>query len=346
MNCLSFRSVREPTSVIADMNPTDPLAAAVLRRYPAALWGSLHSLGNRGGFSGAQLWQVRSPAGSLCLRAWPARGPDAPSLDWIHQLMARARNAGLDVVPAVIATADGCTWVEHAGRLWELTSWQPGRADFLDRPTRDRLGAACLTLARLHVAWAERVRPGLCPAVLRRLARAKRWADLVASGWRLPPKAEGAIYRPVAERAWEMVQRHAHWVPFVLNPWANQPLRVQPCLCDVWHDHLLFEGDELRGLIDFGAVKRDHVAVDLARLLGSLVGDDSESWAWGLGAYRSIRQLSEDEEALARALDRTGVVVGAMNWLRWLYQEGRRFEDPDGVARRLGALVKRMEGWS
>jgi Ser/Thr protein kinase RdoA (MazF antagonist) len=120
---------------------------------------------------------------------------------------------------------------------------------------------------------------------------------------------------------------------------------LQPCLCDVWHDHQLFERDRLTGLVDYGEVKTDHVAVDLARMLGSLVGDDKVGWQTGLAAYRSVRPLSDSEEALARALDRTGAVLGIANWVRWLYQEGRAFDDPAAARRRLRDLVERVQRW-
>jgi Ser/Thr protein kinase RdoA (MazF antagonist) len=97
--------------------------------------------------------------------------------------------------------------------------------------------------------------------------------------------------------------------------------------------------------LDYGSVKMDHVAVDLARLLGSLVGDDLEMQAVGIEAYRSVRPLSAEDADLVRVLDETGTVLGAANWLRWLYHEGRRYEDLGAVARRLAALVKRMERW-
>ena len=134
-------------------------------------------------------------------------------------------------------------------------------------------------------------------------------------------------------------------MPERLRRWRERGFVLQPCLCDVWHDHLLFEDDRLTGLVDYGAVKTDHVAVDLARLLGSLIEDDAANWQRGLTAYRAVRPLSPAEEELARDLDVTGVVLGVATWLRWLGAERRPFEDRTAAARRLGVLVERIERW-
>jgi Ser/Thr protein kinase RdoA (MazF antagonist) len=111
---------------------------------------------------------------------------------------------------------------------------------------------------------------------------------------------------------------------------------------------VLFVGDAVSGLVDYGSVKVDHVAADLARLLGSLVPDDGAGMAAGLAAYGRLRPLSAQEEALVSVLDETGAVLGVTNWLRWLYRDGRWFEDRADmahVAQRLGQLVERLERW-
>src|SRR5947209_4161414 len=103
---------------------------AVLRRYAGVCpWPALFPLGNAGGFSGARLWRVTGGEDFFCLRAWPPSA-DARHLEEIHRLMGAARAAGLAFVPAVFPAADGRSWVADAGRLWELTAWMPGRADF------------------------------------------------------------------------------------------------------------------------------------------------------------------------------------------------------------------------
>lgn len=60
------------------------------------------------------------------------------------------------------------------------------------------------------------------------------------------------------------------WAIEQLKPLADVSFRLQPCIRDIWHDHVLFDGDRVTGLIDFGAMQIDTPATDIARLVGSL----------------------------------------------------------------------------
>lgn len=316
-------------------------ALALLARYPVAVLGCT-PLGNHGGYSGAGLWRVETDAGSCCLKAWPPEFA-ASRLAWIHQQMRHARAAGFPFVPHVHSDRHGETVIENDGRCWELTQWMPGRADFRQRPEPARLRAACTALARLHQTWQTSPRSGPCPAVRRRVAKATAWTALVQSGWQphLVPGADPVC--PWAERAWQLLCGRIEQIPRQLSAWTVWPAPLQPCLCDIWHDHILFEGDRVSGLIDYGGMKIDHVAVDLARLLGSMAGDDAALRVAGLQAYTAVRPLTWDEERLTTLLDQTGTLIAAANWLVWLYRERRVYEDRAAVARRLADLVKRLE---
>ena len=65
-------------------------------------------------------------------------------------------------------------------------------------------------------------------------------------------------------------------------------LDLQPCIRDVWHDHILFLGDSVSGIVDYGAMAVDTVAGDIARLLGSLVGNHVADWEEGIDAYHQL----------------------------------------------------------
>jgi homoserine kinase type II len=315
------------------------IVAAVLSRYPSPLThGPLHPLGNHGGFSGANLWRIGD---AVCLRA-SAPSADRSHLVAAHRLMLAAREDGLRFVPAVFAIRDGSTIVEHAGRVWELMEWMPGRASYQEAPSRLKLQSACTALGRLHRCWQRfaETKPQLIPSVWRRLreSAALPLNEIVTDP--LDPAAAAV------DRAKRALPRWLQQLPAKLLPfWSRSYARLQPCLCDVWHDNLLFEGDRLTGLVDYAAVKSDHVAVDLARMLGSLVEDDEDGWREGLVAYSRQRPLSEQDEALARVLDVTGTIVGAANWVRWLSDPRRAFEDREAAARRLEKLLARIERW-
>jgi Ser/Thr protein kinase RdoA (MazF antagonist) len=329
------------------MSPSslEAVAHEVLRSFPqVSAAASVRSLGNHGGFSGAQLFYVQDGGGSFCLRAWPA-GMAVERLTFIHTLMQSASEAGLEFVPRLRQSGQGSA-LERAGRLWELTAWMPGRADFRERPTVPRLEAACLALARLHAAWAHH-HPcqGPCAGINRRRQRAAEWKELRRTGWtlRFAPDEDPSL-RHWAERAWQAVDRRIERVDG-LAPWQDLTQPLHPCLCDVWHDHVLFQDEAVSGLIDYGAIKTDHVSVDLARLLGSLVGDDSAMWEIGLSAYGRVRRLSPEEVALSRVLDETGTLLGAATWLLWLYGDRKPFADRSAVARHLAPIVERIEKW-
>jgi hypothetical protein len=233
------------------MTPGDMLdgtAREVLRAHfqpsPTAL---LVPLANAGGFSGARLWRLESEKGDWCLRAWPPDGPSGERLTSIHSLMALARSAGLPFVPAVATTFDGRTWLESNEVRWELCQWMLGQADFRTVPNRARLTAACVALGRIHKVW----RPGTsttgrCPAVQRRLAASDEWLCRVRSGWR-PRLAAVDPATPWIERAWPILARLIPTIPKRLDSWADRPLPLQACLCDVWHITYCIRATRLQG---------------------------------------------------------------------------------------------------
>lgn len=299
-----------------------------LARYPH-LTGPLTPVA--GGFSGANLWRVGEDA---YLRAWP-EGEDPARLRWIHGLL---RGVRLPFVPVVFPARDGSTLVEVAGRCWEAGTWLPGVADYHAHPSPARLANACRALAQVHVAWQPPGAPvALVPGVQRRLT-ALAEATLPAL-----PDDPLDVALPAARRAVVLAVR---WLPAVsgwLAPWANVALPLQPCLLDPWHDHVLYTGDAVTGLIDYGAVAVDHPAVDLARLLGSLSEDDAAGWQAGLAAYCEITPLPHPE--LCRDLDRSGVVLALVRWLQRLYGPQHFGGERRAAAQRLARLAQRLANW-
>src|SRR3954447_5047552 len=101
-------------------HPLDHAARETLAQFPNLVaHGVRTAVSQRGGFSEARVWRIGTESGStFCLRAWPPN-TDSQRVTWVHQLMARARVAGLDFVPCLFPAGSGQTVVTHAGRIWE-----------------------------------------------------------------------------------------------------------------------------------------------------------------------------------------------------------------------------------
>ncbi len=301
----------------------------VLPHYPAELsrlaWVPL---GSAGGFSGANLWRGEANGEALFgLKAWPTRF-EASRLGSIHRAMFAARVHGqLDFVPAITRTLDQQTFV-NTDQLYDLTAWMPGVADFAIQPNDAKLRAACTALAELHRVWANNaIVQAPIPAVARRLDVCQAFV-----------KSLPHVDHPELKRAMALLPTLVKQAIATLEPWSLNRVPVFPCLCDVWHDHVLFTGDRVTGIVDYGAMKVDTPAVDLARLLGDLVGDDEVRFDFGLHAYHAINPPVTVSSQLVKQLDRTGIVCAIIHWV-----QRSRFD----VASlpRLRKLLNRAENW-
>jgi hypothetical protein len=226
----------------------------------------------------------------------------------------------------------------------------PGKADYERSPNHQKLGAAMTALAKFHSAVSDFPKMGLQqvagapPAISRRLSRLRElsrrgasqfsdsinldiWPELTPLADRFLAAMPGVLLRAIAQ----------------LAPLSNIVLPVQPCIRDIWHDHVLFTGDGVTAIIDFGATDIDTPATDVARLLGSLVGDDEAGWRTGMSAYSRIRPLTADEERAAKALDTSSPILAGYNWLRWIHVDGRQFEDHARIVERFRRIVARCE---
>lgn len=308
----------------------------------------LESLGSAGGFSGARFWRVDAPAGMFCLRRWPSQHPDRQQLEFIQAVLWHVRQEGFHLAPLPVETRTHAGYVFEAGHLWELTPWLPGEADYHRHPSSKRLRAAAGALAQFHLAASffplPHRGPSSPPGLRKRIETFGSWTPAKLS--RLAASVTSADWpqlAALAERLLPLYSRAADSVIDMLKQAAVIRVPLEPCIRDIWHDHVLFQGDEVSGLIDFGAMRVDSVATDLARLLGSLCGDDSAAWLEALHAYDAIRPLSSSEALLVTAYDRANVLLSSMSWLDWVYLEGRQFENRSAICQRIDVNLGRLE---
>jgi Ser/Thr protein kinase RdoA (MazF antagonist) len=318
---------------------TMPSTQEILQAYSVQVSG-LTSLGSAGGFSGAWFWRVATPTVSLCLRRWPAEHPSPARLESIHRIVRHVYQQGVTEVPVPLVSREGHTMVQQNDHLWELTPWMPGTADYHRQPTRPRLIAAMQLLARFHQATdalaAEPSAPKPSPGLNQRLELLDQL--LADEARRIAIAAEKDPFTDRQNRAHALLEAFTKLAPQVradLVDATRMSVMLQPCLRDIWHDHVLFTGDRTTGLVDYGAMREETVVGDVARLLASLVRGDRSAWQIGLEAYCHQRGLDHTDLRLLDMFVRSATLLSGMNWLRWIYLENRVFEHPSRVLQRI-----------
>ena len=321
---------------------------AVLAAYPDDCRPQvLEDLGGGGGFSGARLWRVHARRGMLCLRRWPPEHPGTERLEFIQAVLWHVTQEGFRLVPLPYETRKHKGYVVHGEHLWELSPWMEGRADYREKPNRARIEAALQALAKFHIAAASfplpQANPALIPAVRLRMEAIAYWTPARLEQVRQAvADYHGPYPKSCCQEILRIYRASAETLRTQLAPLVDMRLNLQPCIRDIWDEHVFFDGDEVSGIVDFGSMNVDQVATDVARLLGSLAANDADAWEAGLRAYSCWRTLSSDERRLAKALHQVSSVLAGMSWLKWLFVEGRQFENPAAVSARIELIHSRM----
>ncbi|MBS0207676.1 MAG: phosphotransferase [Planctomycetes bacterium] len=324
--------------------------APVLEQYGDRLQNATcESLDGGGGLSGAKLWRFTGPHGTWLLRQWPLDHPEPVRLAWIHAVLRQVGQAGFTLFAPPERARSGNTWVRHEGQFWELARWLPGEASYEREPSLAKLVAACMALGQFHLAAAKaakQLRRGKAASLANRLKmiRSLRRTELEQIEAAIGKGGDAAV-QAWARQYFPLLVRHLPSVEKLLVPAAERELPLQPCLGDVWHANVLFDGDAVTGLIDYSAMRSDCVASDIARLLGSMAENDASLWEQGVAAYQSQRPLTMNEGNMIAIYDRSSVLLSGLNWLRWLLIEHRDFSDRAKVQARLEHLLRRIEAF-
>lgn len=308
------------------------MSLEVVRQFDVAVTPETSVCPVSGGFSGARIWRVETASGHYALRRWPDRSLPPARIQGLHALLRHIAHCGCSQVAVPVTTSAGSTLITHSRSLWQCEPWLGGRADFHQQPTDARLRSVMEALARWHLAaaqfrpepdvaeWFGSVPAAPAPAVTERLRLATRWlaGELDHVGTALAAESH-LQFAQLGTAICALARQSLPGVISELTQVAGEAFPLQPCLRDMWHDHVLFEGETVSGIIDPSACRTESVASDLSRLLGSLLADEKPRWDRALTYYSGIRPLSIRETQLVGILDRSAVVLSPLNWLRRRY---------------------------
>lgn len=307
-----------------------------------------------GGFSAASVYRIEFEGHAYALRRWPVDELPLLRLFELHRFLRLAQATG--EIPFAVPIADpetGDTLVRQESVWWQLEPWMPGQPAPSGSCTQGQAEAAVRILARVHRfaatyqctpggrTWFS-CRQGVSPAVEERLRILASWQTRGKTERELLLHHVAAEARPWLGEVVEHFDRRAAGVTAALRRCASLERRLCPCLRDIWSAHVLFCDAQVTGLIDANAMRTEHPAADLSRLLGSLIGNDREAWESALDAYAAEHPLDEHERDLVRVLDQSGVLLSGMAWIERC--AGQQYRDINAVVDRLRAIVHRLDG--
>ncbi len=288
-----------------------------------------------GGLSGATIWRVATAGQVFSIRHWPKAIADPSWIERTAQILQHAHTHGAPFLPQPI----GPPYLSVNGDWWEATTWCPGTPELVTKPLPLLVQAATEALAKFHLAGNDfSIAKGPSPAILQRAALLESCIDRIPRSQAMLP----AEWRDVA-------QRLAGCLPplvKIAQPWVRRFVEVvlplQPVQIDSRPEHFLFTGDTVTGLIDFGAMRIDTRAVDVARLTGELAKGDRHQRDVLVELYNTFTEEPVDVR-LVEALDASGAVLAAVNWLGWLASGRALLHDPAALRHRLENLAERTE---
>jgi thiamine kinase-like enzyme len=299
--------------------------AAVLGEYAdpvrRADWERVDS-----GFSGATVWKGSlDRVSQFALKCWPT-SVSTERIPFIHR--AQSDVSSLSFVPKLIRTRRGNTFCDVDRRLWDVSTWMPGDAESGNDFIVPRRRAAVNALVSIHRIWASTFQAEeICPAVQRRLSLIddyRQWSHSRATGTNDSQLVTLMARLPV----------HLNKAELVLRPWTRQRVPVHLCFTDVHREHVLFTDDEVTGLIDFGAVKLDSPAADLARLFG----ENEKTLAEVIREYSGITL----PPGLAETLAATAPACNLAAWTLRLLRDGDAVTNETAVRQRISNWVDRL----
>jgi len=300
------------------------------------------------GFSGGAVYRCSTTVGEFAVKRWPL--PSKPErIAEVHAVQRFAAES-LAMIPPLMTDAFGKTSIVVRNAYYECSRWMPGQAandedaDNISWAENIRRGA--VAIADFHHRTADRgVQTDIAPSVTQRLTRLAELQTCLPDAIARRGQLTGSI-----RIAAEYLARNSHTLHrdavVALQPWSRRPVELQWVLRDVHREHVLFASGEVTGIVDFDALKRDTIALDLARWVGSFTyrATGPRPWDVAMVGYESRRRILPCERELAGELGQANRFINLANWVVWVAGESRQF--PGGIAavnKRVADLLRKVD---
>ena len=303
------------------------------------------------------LARVSTPSGIWRVRRWP-EGTPLSDVNFSHQVMRVAREAGLTVVPALIAAADGSdsATVSLGGHIYDAQRWLSGnpvspaeiawptpnaRIEIPATLPQPVFAQVMQAIARLHETTASLAQtrgiPSAPLSMLPGIVRQAHARQLAA----LRPRAR---FEPVIQR-WlatsERIMAHAEPVIQAVSNDGREGAESVLHL-NLWPAHVLIEHSALAGLLGWERVAAGAPLLDLAQATLRLQGWSGESVEEALGAYGQVRDMTPEERRLLPAVAALDAVATTGRLLEQTYLAQETARPPSELRAAIEMMLRSM----
>lgn len=262
------------------------------------------------------------------MKVWPLDGPTHDEHLERHRHLKCLTGFQPDLA-LPIADQNGNTIRPWFGDLWaELLPWVEG-APILAEPSVPVICQSFQALARLHIEWKVNSPTVQAPsaAVVGRLNQLRKLKksnllDPDSRIWYLSDQAKPVIRDQLLEIC-KLAKALTDDAIRCLEPFENQIVTQQIVLRDARPDHFLLIGESLSGIIDFGAIGTDSIAVDLARLTSDWFPGDQTRVESALNHYSLVSCITPQELGLIPPLALAGAILGGLAWVDLHFRKRR-----------------------
>lgn len=299
------------------------------------------------GWSGAYFWRWESVRGPLILKIWPEDGPTAHEHQARHHHLLSIRNFTPQIALPLADIHQNTLHPWTMSRWAELMPWIDG-TPVLDSPTTTQLNEVVHALGRLHFQW-ESINKSFMShstAVSERLEKLVQLRAGRILETELPARLLQApdFIRDRFQTIRELSRKLLDQAIASLQPLQRCQFPCQLVLRDPRPDHFLFINDKLNGIIDFGTIGMESVAVDLARLLNDWFPSNKPRFNSAIDIYRSLHSLSESEILLVHALACSGSILGGLAWIDLHFRKNRSLGREDQFVKSVDHAIDRLRG--
>jgi Ser/Thr protein kinase RdoA (MazF antagonist) len=279
------------------------------------------------GLSTAIVYRVETLSNWYALKRWPIL-MDRDRLNAIHRFQQYLSDGDKACTPRLLKWCHGETLLEAEGVYWEIAEWKSGHpVERLGQSSQTQLLNCVEAIARLHEQSRSyealvQIAPGL----------KQRYEGLLHAIEPIEHKRNKFLDSISSHDQYESTKtlkeiylRAMRVIPQVIEPLHR--LSETPTVCfwvlrDVWREHLLYRGDQVVGILDFGAARIDWPGLDLARSIGTLLLDSDPRWSIAHSAYLQRRPDCQITLPDLKNVHRASVALSALQWLDW-FAEGQ-----------------------